>query len=252
MVILKVVCRVVVLILVFSLVNFLDPIKGVSQIAPVSDLFQEAQKIYKNEEDYFQKRMQNDWSAIYNYQHPDYRKKVPLEAFKFFDGRAPTDYVEEMKANLSGNETVVWEIIRKNQEKKDILGFPTQRQYRIFSDPLFSVQGHTIDNIAVSKDGKYAIAHYKANIDAQFPPDLWRGYKRYTFVLSAEDFWEKAGDKWFVPILKKNTSICGVQVGYYLVPANYSDWGKMEFVEYDAGALRSEKSAEDNSRKVQN
>lgn len=251
MFILKVIFRVVVLNIVFLMVGFLCPLKGDSQVAPSSDLFQEAKMLFEKEEDYFQKRIKSDWPAIYNYQHPDYRKKVPIEAFKFFDGRAAVNYIEELKINMSGSETYVQEFIQKNQEKKDILGYPTQRIYRLFSEPFFTMVGYTIDNIAINKDGKYAIAHYKANIDAQFPPGFWRGYKRYNFVLPAEDFWEKVGDTWYIAVLKRNTSICGVTMGYYLVPANYADWEKMEFVEYDASALRSNKSAEDKSSKGQ-
>lgn len=251
MFVLKVICRVAVLMFVFSLFGFLSPLKGISQTAPSSDLFQEAKILYEKEEDYFQKRIKSDWPAIYDYQHPDYRKKVAFDAFKFLDGKAPINALEELKINLSGNETYIQEVIRKNQEKKDILGFPTQRVYRLFSEPFFTMVGYAIDNIAINKDGKYAIAHYKANIDAQYPPGIWRGYKRYKFVLPAEDFWEKVGDAWYIAILKRNTSICGAPVGYYLVPVNNADWEKMEFVEYDASALRSEKSAEDKSSKGQ-
>jgi hypothetical protein len=251
MVILKVICRVAVLIFTFSLVSFWSPLKGISQTAPSSDLFQEAKALYEKEEDYFQKRIKSDWPAIYNYQHPDFRKKVSLEAFKYLDGDASINALDELKVNVSGSDTSIQEIIHKSQEKKDILGYPTQRIYRLFSDPFFTMEGYAIDNIAINKDGKYAIAHYKANIDAQFAPGLWRGYKRYKFALSAEDFWEKVGDAWYITVLKKNTSICGVRIGYYLVPTNYADWKAMEFVEYDAGALRPEKSAEDKSTKGQ-
>ena len=108
--------------------------------------------------------------------------------------------------------------------------------------------GYAVENIFLSKDGRRAKARYKANVDAQFPPDLWRGYKRYKVGLPAEDFWEKVGDEWYVPIMKKKTSICGVTLGYYWIPANDSDWEKMEFVEFNADSLIPEKKPEATQR----
>lgn len=247
---LKIIGRIFILLMFFLGINFLFPIKSVTQERPPSSFIKEAKELYNIEEDYFQKRVKSDWQGIYGYQHPDYRNKVSIEEFEYFDGRPVIDYAKTSPLHVSGGNTL--EFIKKGLVKRDMLGFPVERKYRMFNDPMSVMKGYTIEKISISKDGKYAKAHYKANMESVLPPAVVHAHIPYKLVVSGEDFWEKVDGKWFITVLKKQMTISGVQTGHYYIPNNDDAWGKMEFVEVEASSLLPIRTAKEESHKTQN
>lgn len=249
----KIFGRIFILLVFFSLTNFLNPMAGVPQESPPADLVEEARKLYGIEEDYFQKRIKSEWQSIYNYQHPDYRKTISLEEFKFFDGKVLHNYIKSHTLSISGKESNTRDFIRRNQEKKDVLGFPAPRKYQMFNDPLYTLRKYDVYKVSISKDGKYAKTHYKADVDTQYPPELWRGYMRYKFVLDCEDFWEKVDGNWFITVLKNKVSASGGPTfAPYFIPNNSDAWEKTEFVDIDVDVLLPKTATGTTPEKSQN
>ena len=69
------------------------------------DHLQEAKKLAGLEVDYFQKKIRDDWKGLYGYQHPDFRERVSIEEFQFFDGRVLYNYRDEGAHHVSGGLT---------------------------------------------------------------------------------------------------------------------------------------------------
>ncbi len=249
---LKVIGRIFILLVLFLAINFLAPIKSVTQETPPASFIKEAKALYNIEEDYFQKRIKSDWKALYDYQHPDYRNKVTFEEFEYFDGRAVIDYAKTSPLHVSGAPGAGLELIKKGMVKRDMLGYPVERKYRMFNDPLSVMKTYSIEKISISKNGKYAKAHYKADMESVLPPAIVRGHIPYKLNLAGEDYWEKIDGKWYITVLKKKLTISGVQTGHYYIPNNDDAWEKMEFVEIEASSLLSIKTAKELSNKTQN
>jgi chromatin remodeling complex protein RSC6 len=70
--------------------------------AQVSDKFlNEAKTLAKLEDDFFKKRLNNDLKGAYNYQHPDYKEKISIEEFLYFEGRLESDYRNGVMPHIS-------------------------------------------------------------------------------------------------------------------------------------------------------
>ena len=247
----KLIARVFTLLVFFSLANSLTPIASVPQ--EHLDFVKEAKQLYALEENYYQARIRSDWQAIYNYQHPDYRKIISMEEFMYYDGRTLHDYFKSHSMSISGNENSVRDYIKKNNMKKDTLGFPIQRKYQFFSDPHHTVKQFTVDKISISKDGKYAKTHYKADVDSMLPSAIVRDFIRIKRVISGEDFWEKVNEDWFITVLKNAVSISGIISELpYFIPNSNEAWEKMEFVDVDPDSILPKASPETTQKKDQN
>ena len=139
------------------------------------DFIQLSKKIYNMEEDYWKKREKSEWQAIYEYQHPKFKKKVSIEEFRYFEGRVAHNYRVEMGKHISGMMVPPIEDIKKRQSKKDILGFPIQPKYKILSNGLMKIQNHAVDRIYISKDKKYARVVLKVDVKGRLNPGIVRG-----------------------------------------------------------------------------
>lgn len=207
------------------------------EAGPPQDFVEEAKKLYALEETYFQKRMANEWQAIYDLQHPAYRQKISLEEFLFFDGRAMIDYREIAEQHVSGAYLLPSkESIKQNPGKKDMLGFPAPRKYQFVANPLVTIERQSINKISIGKNKKYAKVAYTLFGEEMLNPGLVRGIFKFHVEIPVTDYWEKAEGRWVITVLKKPVSISGVTQHNFL-PNNSDGWDAVEFVDIDAAAL---------------
>ena len=63
---------------------------------------QEVKNLYEIQNNYVKHKLENNWGKIYSYQHPEFRKKVSIAEFKFFNGQVADNYRESPRAHVSG------------------------------------------------------------------------------------------------------------------------------------------------------
>lgn len=197
------------------------------------DFLQLSKKLYNMEEDYWKKREKSEWQAIYEYQHPKFKKKVSIEEFRYFDGRVAHNYREEKGKHISGMMVPSIEQIKKRQSKKDILGFPIHPTYKILSNGLMKIQNHAVEKIFISKDKKHAKAVLKVDVKGRLNPGIVRGNVPYQTTLEIEDFWEYQDGKWVIPLLENPVNMSGIPTSFYYKPENLNKWKEMDFIEIE-------------------
>jgi hypothetical protein len=126
--------------------------------AEVADVvLKEAQELKKLENEYFNKRLNNDLRGAYQYQHPKYKKEISVEEFLYFEGRLVSGYRNGVLGHISGGMLPPVNYIKKNFSKRDALGFPRKTYYKWFYNPFIQVKRYELEKISISKDGKYAM-----------------------------------------------------------------------------------------------
>ncbi|MFQ5451488.1 MAG: hypothetical protein ACE5E9_12740 [Nitrospinaceae bacterium] len=191
----------------------------------------EAAKLAAREADYFQKRQQSDWQALYNYQHPRFRKNVSFEEFKYFEGRVAFNYRNSGTNHLSGGLTPSLAYIKTNPEKRDALGNPQPRHFKWFKNPFIRVRDFAIKKISISKDRKYAMVAVELRGREKLNPALVRGNMEFDFKKPHVDYWEKVNGRWKIALLANPASISGGSRVMYYIPNDNSAWEKMQFIE---------------------
>jgi hypothetical protein len=200
-----------------------------------SQLIEEARVLAEREALFVNARLKNDWEKIHGVQHPNFRKKISIEEIRYFEGWAAYDYREQSKVNahISGFFTPTLAVIKKNQNKRDPLGFPVPRRYRWSKNPFIEIKRHSLENISISKDGKYAKVKVMLEAKEKINPALIRGLFAYDSKHSLTDYWEKVDGSWFITLLSKPVAISGVSILNFFVPNDKSGWEKTKFVEID-------------------
>ena len=200
-----------------------------------SQLIEEARVLAEREAIFVNARLKNDWEKIYDFQHPNFRKKISIDEIRFFEGWAAYDYKEQSKINahISGFFTPTLAYMKKNPNKKDPLGFPVPRKYRWSQNPFIEIKRHSLENISISEDGKYAKVKVMLEGREKLNPALARGLFQYDSKYTLTDYWEKVDGGWFITLLSKPVAISGVSVLNYFVPNDKSGWEKASFVEID-------------------
>jgi len=200
-----------------------------------SQLIEEARVLAEKEAIFVSARIKNDWEKIYDVQHPNFRKKISMDEIRFFEGWAPYDYREQAKINahISGFFKPTLAYIKKNPNKVDPLGFPIPRKYRWSKNPFIEIKRHSLENISISKDGKYAKVKVMLEGRERINPALVRGLYEFDSKYVLTDYWEKVDGSWFITLLSKPVAISGVSVLNYFVPNDKSGWEKASFVEID-------------------
>jgi hypothetical protein len=211
----------------------------------VSDeVLEEAKTLAKLEDDYFKKRLDNDLQGVYQYQHPAYKEEISLEEFLYFEGRLISNYRKEMQAHISGGMIPPLEYIKKNTGKRDILGFPRPSRYKWFENPFIKVKGYSLEQISISKDGKYAMTEIMLTGRERINPALVRGNIVFDMKRTHIDYWEKMNGQWVITVLMDNSSISGSKKTLYFIPNNNDAWKKMEYVKVDSTSLLAEPDPE--------
>jgi len=207
-------------------------LSGVGQTDPGPDHLQVAKKLAVLEVDYFQKKLQNDWEALYDYQHPAFKERVSIEEYQFFDGRVLYNYREENTHHVSGGLTPSLEFIKKNPERKDALGFSHPRTYRWFSNPFITIQSYDLKRVLVSKNGNYAMVEVELRGIEKLNPAVVRDDIQFDIKKLHIDFWEKIDGQWKISLLADAAAISGGTKVRYFIPNSNAAWGKMKFISY--------------------
>ena len=149
----------------------------------------EAKILAHLEDDYFNKRLNNDLKGAYQYQHPSYREKISLEEFLYFEGRLISEYRKGLQAHISGLMVPALEYIKKNPSKTDVLGFPRPSRYKWFENPFIKVKRYTLERISISEDGKYAMTEIILTGKERLNPALVRGDISFEMKRNHIDYW---------------------------------------------------------------
>jgi hypothetical protein len=198
------------------------------------DLLREAGTLMEIERDYFQKRMAGDWQAIYDLQHPAFKKRITYEEFVFYDGRIAYDFWDWPINRMSGGALAPSKkFIQDNLEKKDMLGFPALRKYKMVSNPLVTVERGEIEKVSITKNGLFAKVESRYYGKEMLHPGIVRKIMLIPFEQTIVDYWEKVDGKWKITLLQDPIAISG-NTFYHLIPHDADAWERMEFVEISA------------------
>ncbi len=204
--------------------------KGLADPGP--DHLQEAKKLAGLEVKYFQKKISNDWAGLYGYQHPDFRERVSIEEYQYFDGRVLYDYREEAMHHVSGGLTPSLEFIKKNPKKKDVLGFSHPRKYKWFSNPFITIQGYDLKRVSISENGNHGMVEVELRGIEKLNPAVVREDIQFDIKKPHIDYWEKVDGTWKIALLADAASISGGAKVRYFIPNSNAAWEKMKFVSY--------------------
>jgi len=224
--------KAVMIFLVPALALHLFFLSTVGQTDPGPDHLLEARKLAGLEVDYFQKKISNDWKALYGYQHPDFRKQISVEEYQFFDGRVLYNYRDQRAHHVSGGLTPPLEYIKKNPEKKDLLGFPIPRKYQWFSNPFITIQGYDLKRVLISEKGNHAMVEVELRGIEKLNPAVVRGNIQFDVKKPHVDYWEKVDGTWKIALLADAQSISGGTKVRYFIPNSNAAWEKMKFIAY--------------------
>ena len=210
-----------------------------------SQLIEEARVLAEREAILVNARIKSDWDKIYDFQHPNFKKKISIDEIQYLEGWAAYDYREQAKINshISGMFTPTVTFMKKNPNKLDPLGFPVARKYRWSKNPFIEIKRHTLVNISISKDGKYAKVKITLEGREKINPTLARGVYEFDSKHVFTDHWEKVNGSWFITLLSKPVAISGVSTLNYFVPNDKSGWGNSLFVEIDSKNLTGSEKA---------
>lgn len=207
-------------------------LNGEGRTDPGPDHLQVAKKLAGLEVDYFQKKIRKDWKGLYDYQHPDFKERVSIEEFQFFDGRVLYNYREEEMQHVSGGLTPSLDFIKSNPEKKDVLGFPIPRKYRWFSNPFVTIKGYDLRRVSISENGNFAMVEVELRGTEQLNPAVVRDNIKFDVKKPHVDYWEKVDGVWKISLLADATSVSGGVKVHYFIPNSNAAWEKMKFTAY--------------------
>lgn len=207
-------------------------LSGEGRTDPGPDYLQEAKKLAGLEVDYFQKKLRNDWKALYEYQHPQFRENVSIEEFQFFDGRVLYNYRDDSAHHVSGGLTPSREFIKSNPEKKDLLGFPIPRKYQWFANPFITIKGYDLKRVSISENGNYAMVEVELKGTEKLNPAVVRDNIQFDVKKPHVDYWEKVDGTWKITLLAEASSISGGAKVHYFIPNSNAAWEKMKFIAY--------------------
>jgi len=198
-----------------------------------SRYLKDARTLYQLNETYFTERQASDWVAIYRRQHPRFRRNIPFIQFVNLEGRVAFKEVENPEAHLSGASMDPEDLKTKLYQKRDLLGFPTTRPYRIFPNPWITIKKHRIQKISISEDHRFAKVETEYDLREQLDPAIFRVILVIDRVETLTDYWEKVDGRWVVPLMINKLSLSGHKMIYFFTPRNREDLDTMRFVEID-------------------
>ena len=212
---------------------------GAAWAEPDKKYLKEAERLADLEKDYFQKRQNHDWQGVYDYQNPEFRKKISIEELQYFEGRVLFNYREKLKHNISGGMTPSTEHIKAHPKRKDVLGFPRRSYFKWFISAYIHVKDYRLESVELSKDLKNAMVKITLTGREELPKPLFRNKYEFDFKRTHVDYWEKVNGKWSIALLSDTTSISGTRVHYY-IPNDNRAWEKKEYVKIAGETLAPE------------
>ncbi|PIQ99449.1 MAG: hypothetical protein COV66_11520 [Nitrospinae bacterium CG11_big_fil_rev_8_21_14_0_20_45_15] len=231
--------KVIFLIFLISTYNFSIVF---AEISP--DIYKKSAQLLTLEKDYILQRAQQNWSKIYNYQHPRYKHKISFEEFKYFNGRLDFNFREKTPAHISGARIPTAEEIKKRGSRKDIMGIPVKPHYRWLIIPLFTYKGHEIERIYISPDGQRAKIQWHLEGREQLDPRWARGYYDYPVRRIYFDYWEMTEEGWRIAVAALAHNVSGHKTIHYMVPADQAEWDRTEFIELTPAEINTNNPAQ--------
>ena len=204
---------------------------------PKKNITSHARELFQTNEAYYKERKSSNWEAIYNRQHPKFRKQVTLIEFINLEGRVPFKKPKPV-VHVSGVPLQNEDIKTKKYISRDPLGFPRKIPYRIFPNPWITIKGRKVKKVSISPDGKYGKVETEYNIKEKLDPIMFRVNMDIDRKESVIDYWEKVEDRWVVPLMVQNVSPSGGKVVNYFSPNNLKDLEKIKFVELDLSQIK--------------
>ncbi|PIQ97878.1 MAG: hypothetical protein COV67_01925 [Nitrospinae bacterium CG11_big_fil_rev_8_21_14_0_20_56_8] len=198
----------------------------------------EGQALLAREAVYLQKRIAGDLEGIYAFQHPEYRKRITFDEFRFYDGRVVFNFRELAREHISGAQPPSLEEVRRQGHRTDPLGFPAPVIYKWFPHNLFTLQKHFVESVSISADGKHAMVTLKLEGKEKLPPFL-RFPILFDTTRKYADYWEKVNGRWYITLLADAARLSGNTVEY-LIPNGNAAWQTLEWIEIDPRQLESE------------
>lgn len=202
-------------------------------------LFKEAQSLLKVDSRYLDARFSSNWEIIYSFQHPDYRKAISIDEFKYFKGRIVMNYRQDKSfQRISGAPTYPSvEEMKKNPLRKPLFGLPVPPVYRLIPNMFVSIKNHKLENVFVDDSGTLGKTIIRLDILEDFPPmfQIDEKIKRDSLYV---DYWEKVNGKWVLAVMRpfpnKGPRISGAQteVPEHPVPIGLSRWKTGSFTEF--------------------
>ena len=214
---------------------FLAPMQLVWAEVP-AEFIEEAKTLAKAEKEYFQHRLDNDWEALYAFQHPIYKERISLEELIYFEGRLSYNYRKAGEVHMSGLMTPSLSFIKTRPPKRDALGFPIPRQYKWYTNVFLTVKDYIQDTISISRDRTHAVVNVFLKGKEKLNPAIFRDQFEFDFKKLQKDFWEKVDGKWVITVLANSVDVSGTRVPY-LIPNNNDAWQKMEFVDINPALI---------------
>jgi len=206
--------------------------------AEVADaVLKEAQELKQLENEYFNKRLNNDLRDVYEYQHPRYKEEISVEEFLYYEGRLVSGYRDGVLGHISGGMIPPVNYIKKNFKKNDALGFPRKSYYKWFYNPFIIVKRYELEKISISKDGKYAMVKIMLKGRERINPALVREDISFDMTRPHVDYWEKVDGKWAITVLADSSTISGGMTTLYFIPNNNDAWEKKDYVHIDSESL---------------
>ncbi len=118
-----------------------------------------------------------------------------------------------------------------------MLGFPIPFKFRWLANPLFKMNSHSIQSVALSKDGGMAKIEWQVNGREKVDPRFTRMDIDYEVNVPFVDYWENTSEGWRISLLTLAPNISGGPLINYLIPNDNSAWKKSEFIEWDVSLL---------------
>jgi len=228
----------------FYSVAFVSLLLGFSSIAFTdnsNNLREEARNLYENNQEYLNKCMASDWRGIYEHQHPEFRRRVSLDEFIFYDGLLAFDYRTNRRAHVSGGYTLPsLDYIKRNAVKKDILGYPAFRRYQMTTNSLVRIEKFSIEKVELTANKRFAKITSRYIGKMRLEPGLVRKMMNALFDKEMINYWEQVDNKWYISLLKDVREISGNR-SFHFVPNDGSTWESMEFVSFSASDLTGDK-----------
>ena len=204
-------------------------------------LKEEAQKLNRINQEYLDECIASDWRSIYERQHPEFRRRVSIEEFKFYDGMLSFDYRTNFRARVSGGYTLPSiDYIKKNSVKKDMLGYPAVRRYQMTTNPMVRVEKFLIEKVELTANKKFAKITTSYMGKMKLDPSIVRQSINIPFKKEMISYWEQVDNKWYISLLQDVRHISGNKQ-FHFAPNDESKWKSMEFVSFLASDLTGDK-----------
>lgn len=240
--------KIILTISIFSVgLFFLSCIQGrsIATKIPMSKdvLLKEAKLLNHAGSQYLDARLQNQWKAIYEFQHPEFQKTISFEEFQYFNGSVVINYREDKNFHISGAPTPppVEEIKKNPFRTNPFTDLPVSPTYRLIPNILTDITSHKLEGVFIDDSGTIGKVAISLKVETSMPPIFRAPDLKMKEDIMYIDYWEKVNGKWFLAIMKwfPEFHISGVVPKKHPVPVDMSRWDTANFTNFNPEELNS-------------